>query len=188
MEVEVDDLKQVRIDKLNNLKELGISPYGNKFDRSHVIGGVLKDFAEEVNVTIAGRIMAHRKHGKVIFIDLQDQTAKIQLFVKQDNLGEEKFSLFKELDIGDIIGVTGETFTTNKGQESVRVKEMTVLSKSLNSLPEKFHGLKNIDARYRQRYVDLIINNDVRDVFIKRSKITSLIRNFWYYCQYWFAP
>ncbi len=176
--MEVDELKQVRLDKLNNLKELGITPYGHRFERSHALADVLNDFKEDQSVVVAGRIMANRKHGKVMFMDLQDQTARMQLFVKKDNLTEETFALLKELDIGDIIGVSGETFVTKMGEESLRVKDLTVLSKSLLTLPEKFHGLKDVDTRYRQRYVDLIINNDVRDVFIKRSKITSLIRNY----------
>ena len=175
---EVDELKQVRLDKLNNMKELGITPYGNKFERTHSIETLLTDFQEDQEATLAGRIMANRKHGKVMFIDLQDQTARMQLFLKKDNLDEKVFDLLKELDIGDIVGVTGTTFVTKMGQESLRVKDLTVLSKSLLTLPEKFHGLKDVDTRYRQRYVDLIINNDVRDVFIKRSKITSMIRNY----------
>lgn len=178
MESQIDDLKQVRLDKLKNLRDLGIAPYGHKFDRTHSIQDVLTDFQEDQNVIVAGRIMANRKHGKVMFMDLQDQTARIQLFIKKDNLGEDAFEMLKELDIGDIIGVEGTTFVTQMGQQSLRVGKVTVLSKSLLTLPEKFHGLKDVDLRYRQRYVDLIINEDVRKVFINRSRITSLIRNY----------
>lgn len=178
METQIDDLKQVRLDKLNNLRSLGIAPYGNKFERTHAICDVLDNFEEEKEVVLAGRIMANRKHGKVMFMDLQDQTGKMQLFLKQNNLGDDAFNMLKELDIGDIIGVEGVTFTTKMGQQSLRVSKVTVLSKSLLTLPEKFHGLKDVDLRYRQRYVDLIINEDVRKVFINRSRITSLIRNY----------
>ncbi len=176
--MEFDELKQVRLDKLKSLQDKNINAYGGKFERSHSIAEILENFVEETEVVICGRIIANRKHGKVMFVDLQDQTGKMQLFVKANNISPENFEIFQLLDIGDIIGVKGNLFKTKMGQESVRVQEFQVLSKSLSGLPEKWHGLKDVDLRYRQRYVDLIANSDVRDVFIKRSKIVSFIRSF----------
>jgi len=176
--MEVDEIRQVRIDKLNKLIEKGIEPYGGRYLFSASIAETLKSFKEEKEVTLAGRIMANRKHGKVHFIDLMDQTGKMQLFVKMNNVGEELFEVVQDLDIGDIIGAKGVLFKTKTGQESVRVSDLSVLSKSLMTLPEKWHGLKDVEVRYRQRYVDLIANPNVKEVFVKRSKIVSFIRKF----------
>jgi len=176
--MEIDEIRGVRINKLNSLISKGIIPYGGRFICSDSIEALLKDFVEEKEVTIAGRIMANRKHGKVLFVDLRDQTGKIQLFIKADNIGPELFEVVGELDIGDIVGVKGQLFKTKTGQESVRVLELTLLSKSLMSLPEKWHGLKDIEVRYRQRYVDLIANEEVKDLFIKRTKMISFIRKY----------
>ena len=176
--MEVDEIKSVRIGKLNRLIEQGVSPYGGRFECSYSVADTLSDFCEDKEVVLAGRIMANRKHGKVHFIDLRDQTGKIQLFVKANNVGPELFEIVQDLDIGDIIGTKGVLFKTKTEQESVRVAEITVLSKSLMTLPEKWHGLKDVEVRYRQRYVDLIANDNVKEVFIKRSKIVSYIRNF----------
>ena len=176
--MELNEIKQLRIQKFNELVKKGLNPYGRKFVRTHAIAQVLNRFEEDKEVTIAGRIMAHRKHGKVIFVDIQDQTGKMQLYFKADVIGNEQFDIIKELDIGDIIGVQGPLFKTHMGQESVRAQVLTVLSKSLLMLPEKWHGLKDVEIRYRQRYVDLIANKDVKDVFIKRSRIMTLIRSF----------
>ncbi|MCK5580499.1 MAG: lysine--tRNA ligase [Candidatus Omnitrophica bacterium] len=176
--MEVSEIKNVRIGKLNNLIEKGVIPYGGRFEPSSSIAEVLANFEEEKEVVLAGRIMANRKHGKVVFMDLRDQTDKIQLFIKANNVGEELFDIIKELDIGDIVGVKGVLFKTKTEQESVRVFELTMLTKSLMTLPEKWHGLKDTEIRYRQRYVDLIVNNDVKELFVKRSKIVSFIREF----------
>lgn len=176
--MEVDDIKQVRLDKIKTLKENNIFPYGRKFRASHSIFEVLNPFEEGKQVVLVGRIMANRSHGKVLFSDLEDQTGKIQLFIKTNQLKINDFEIIKALDIGDIVGVKGELFQTKMGQDSVRVSELEILSKSLLPLPEKWHGLKDVEIRYRQRYVDLIANKDVRDVFIKRSKIVSLIRKY----------
>jgi lysyl-tRNA synthetase, class II len=175
---EVDDLKASRLKKLEHLRQKGINPYGQKFPDIEPTQAVLANFQEGRKVTVAGRLMANRKHGKVYFLDLMDQTGKLQLFVKADNVTPELFGLVEDLDIGDIIGVKGELFTTKTGQQSVRVSDITMLSKSILPLPEKWHGLKDVEIRYRQRYVDMIANPDVRDVFIKRSRIVSLIRRF----------
>ena len=174
----VDDLKASRLVKLQHLRQKGIQPYGRKFPGIEAILHVLANFQEGRQVTVAGRIMANRKHGKVYFLDLMDQTGKLQLFVKADNVTPELFELIGDLDIGDIIGAKGELFITKTGQQSVRINDITILSKSLLSLPEKWHGLKDVEIRYRQRYVDMISNSAVRDVFIKRSRIVSMIRSF----------
>ncbi len=175
--MEINEIKQVRLDKLKKFREKGIPGYGHRFP-ANVIKENLDAFTEGKVVTFAGRIMAVRKHGKVIFMDIHDQSAKIQLFMKADNISPESFALVEDLDIGDIIGVSGEFFTTKMGEQSVRVKSWEILSKSLMSLPEKWHGLKDVEIRYRQRYVDLIVNKEVRDLFIKRSRIVSFIRTF----------
>ncbi len=176
--MEVDEIRRVRLDKLKKLKDHGIAPYGMRFDRTSSISDVLQSFGEEKEVTIAGRLMASRSHGKVIFADLEDQSGKIQLFIKVQQVTANGFEIVKALDIGDIIGIKGTLFITKTGQQSVRVAEITVLSKSLLSLPEKWHGLKDVEIRYRQRYVDLIANKEVKEIFIKRSKIVTYIRAF----------
>jgi lysyl-tRNA synthetase class 2 len=173
--MELEEIRQIRLDKMAKLKEMGIDPYGGKFETTARINEILSNFEEEKHVVAAGRLIALRSHGKVMFGDIQDQTGKMQIFVKIEVVGPE---LVKALDIGDMVGVEGTLFTTKTGQQSIRVQKITVMAKSLMTLPEKWHGLKDVDLRYRQRYVDLIANPDVRDVFIKRSRITSLIRNF----------
>jgi lysyl-tRNA synthetase class 2 len=174
--MEVDDIKQVRIEKLNALRAVGIDPYGHKFETTTTVHAALSGFEEGKAVKMAGRLTALRSHGKVVFGDLQDQSGKMQIFVKLEDPVIEK--IYKSLDIGDVIGVEGSLFTTKTGQQSVRVSQITVLSKSLMTLPEKWHGLKDVELRYRQRYVDLIANPEVKDVFLKRSKIITYIRNF----------
>ncbi len=176
--MEVDEIRKIRLDKLKSLEDNGIAPYGVRFTRTHSIAEVLENFKEEKEVVIAGRLISHRSHGKVMFADVEDQSGKIQIFIKVQNVLINGFEVVKALDIGDIIGVRGTMFVTKTGQQSVRVAEITFLSKSLLSLPEKWHGLKDVEIRYRQRYVDLIANKDVRDVFIKRSKIIAFIRLF----------
>jgi lysyl-tRNA synthetase class 2 len=173
--MELDEIKRIRLEKLNKLKEQGIDPFGGKYLTTGSIHDTLAVFAEGKNVSLAGRVMAVRSHGKVWFIDLQDQTSRMQLFVKTESLNQH---VINSLDIGDIIGVRGELFITKTGQQSVRVLEIIMLAKSLMTLPEKWHGLKDVEIRYRQRYVDLIVNKDVRDLFVKRSKIVSFIRSF----------
>jgi lysyl-tRNA synthetase class 2 len=174
--MEVDENKSVRIKKLDALKAKGVDAYAQRFIRSHSVAEILKDFKEGVHVVTAGRIMANRDQGKVHFMDLMDQTGRMQLFIKGDNIGQEAYEMLKCLDLGDIIGIEGDTFKTRTGQDSIRVTKYQVLAKSLQTMPEKWHGLKDVDIRYRQRYVDLIANPEVRDVFIKRSHIISHIR------------
>ncbi|MBI3601925.1 MAG: lysine--tRNA ligase [Candidatus Omnitrophica bacterium] len=176
--METDDIRSIKLKKLETLRQKGVNSYGQRYLRSHSIAEVLKDFQEAQKVVVAGRIMARRSQGKVTFMDLMDQTGRIQLFVKLDLLGQEAYDMLDCLDIGDIIGIEGETFKTKTGQDSIRVLKYEVLSKSLQTLPEKWHGLKDVDIRYRQRYVDLIANPAVRQVFIQRSRIVSFIRGF----------
>ena len=200
---EVSELLQVRRDKLKELQAEGRDPFHiTKFDRTHKASDIKDNYTEEEReitkrgseetekimakisaldgqtVTVAGRIMSKRGMGKVGFVHLSDISGQIQLFVKKDVLGEEEYNRFKKLDIGDLLGAEGEVFTTQTGEISVRVTSLTLLSKSLQPLPEKFHGLVDTDLRYRQRYTDLIMNSEVKDTFIKRSKIISAIRSY----------
>ena len=182
--VQVQDLNQlrkVRREKLAELQASGNDPFViTKFDQTHH-SMEIKDNFEEMEgktVTIAGRMMSKRVMGKASFCGVQDLQGNIQSYVARDSVGEESYKAFKKLDIGDIIGITGEVFRTKMGEISIHASEVTLLSKSLQILPEKYHGLTNTDIRYRQRYVDLIMNADVKDTFIKRSKILSSIRRY----------
>ena len=202
-EENLNELLKVRRDKLKELQSEGRDPFEiTKFERTHTSGQIADNYTEEEReitkrgsdetekiiakisaldgkkVTVAGRIMSKRGMGKVGFVHIADIDGKIQLFVKKDILGEEEYNRFKKLDIGDIVGAEGEVFTTQTGEISVRADKITLLSKSLRPLPEKFHGLSDPDLRYRQRYVDLIMNEGVKDTFIKRSKILSSIRSY----------
>ena len=178
-ELDLNQLMKVRREKLDKLKQEGKEPYKiTKFNRTHT-SKQIKDNYEELegkDVTVAGRIMAKRIMGKASFCHIQDSEGKIQSYVSINELGEESYKAFKEDDIGDIIGITGFVFKTKTGEISIHAKEVTLLSKSLRPLPEKFHGLKDTDLRYRQRYVDLIMNPEVKETFILRSKIISNIR------------
>ncbi len=180
-EVQLSEILQVRRDKLKALQDAGCDPFQiTKFDVSHHAEEIKAqyDALENQEVTVAGRMMAKRIMGKASFAHVQDLSGKMQLYIARDSLGEEPYAGFKKLDIGDIIGVKGLVFKTKTGEISVHVTELTLLSKSLQPLPEKFHGLTNVDTRYRQRYVDLITNPESKDTFIKRSKIISTIRRF----------
>ena len=178
------DLLQVRRDKLSALQEQGNDPFEvTVYNRTGYAKDIIENFekvesenAEEINVSVAGRIMSKRGKGKVAFIDIHDRSGKIQIFAKIDDLGEDVYKGLLKWDIGDIIGVEGYVFRTRVGEVSVHAKKVTLLSKSLLPLPEKYHGLKDTDLRYRQRYVDLIMNPEVKDTFIKRSLIIKTIR------------
>jgi lysyl-tRNA synthetase class 2 len=176
----LNELRKIRMDKLEELRAMGIEPFGQRFERNCSAREIIDNFAamEGQTVRIAGRIMSKRRHGKAGFADLQDLSASIQLYFKKDDVGEEKYELFKKLDIGDILGIEGYVFLTQKGEITVHVKGLEYLAKSLHPLPEKWHGLKDVELRYRQRYVDLIVNPDVREVFIKRSRIIKEMRNY----------
>ncbi|QGU00493.1 Lysyl-tRNA synthetase (class II) [Candidatus Syntrophocurvum alkaliphilum] len=177
---DLNELKKVRREKLDELRDLGVDPFGQRFERTHDIKTVLDNFEsmQDESVTIAGRIMSKRRHGKAGFANILDISGNIQLYFRKNDIGEEKYELFKKMDIGDIIGINGNVFLTQKGEKSIYVKDMVYLSKSLNPLPEKWHGLKDVELRYRQRYVDLIVNPEVKDVFIKRSQIIKELRSF----------
>ena len=179
-EIEINEQMQNRIDKMHKIEEHGWRPFGHRFEWTHRSADVKEQFealAEaEAEVKLAGRVMAIRGHGKTCFMDMQDKTGRMQLYVRKDVLGEEDYSLVKMMDIGDTIGVTGIPFRTHMGEISIKVVKMEMLSKSLRPLPEKWHGLKDIETRYRQRYVDLIVNPEVRDTFVKRSQIIRSVR------------
>ena len=175
------DLLQVRRDKLAALQEMGKDPFAiTTSDRNIKNAEIVERFDELENqdVCIAGRVMSKRGKGKVSFLDIHDITGKMQIFARYDDLGEEEYNLLKKWDIGDIVEIKGFVFKTKVGEISVHAKSARLLSKSLKPLPEKFHGLKDTDLRYRQRYVDLIMNPEVKDTFIKRSKIISAIRKY----------
>jgi lysyl-tRNA synthetase class 2 len=178
--IDLGELKKVRLEKLQELRDLGIDPFGRRFERTAQAADIKDRFEamEGQTVKIAGRIMSKRRHGKAGFANLQDLSGDVQLYFRKDDVGEESYELFKKLDIGDILGIEGFVFRTQKGEPSVHVKEFVYLSKALNPLPEKWHGLKDVEMRYRQRYVDLIVNPEVRQVFIKRSRIIKEIRSY----------
>ena len=180
-EVDENQLRKVRREKLAELVESGNNPFEiTKFDRTHHSQDI-RDRFEELegkSVTLAGRMMSKRVMGKASFCNIQDLKGNIQSYVARDSVGEDAYKAFKKMDIGDIVGIKGEVFKTKTGEISVHASEITLLSKSLQILPEKFHGLTNTDLRYRQRYVDLIMNPEVKDTFIKRSRILSAIRRY----------
>lgn len=177
---DINELKKVRREKLTELKDMGVDPFGGRFERNAMAQEIKDEFEqrEGQSVQIAGRIMSKRRHGKAGFANLYDLSGDIQLYFRKDDIGEAKYELFKKLDLGDILGIEGEVFRTQKGEISVHVRDLVYLSKSLTPLPEKWHGLKDVELRYRQRYVDLIVNPHVKEVFVKRSQIIKEIRNY----------
>ncbi|MBS4535702.1 lysine--tRNA ligase [Clostridium sp. D2Q-14] len=177
----LNELLQIRREKLQKLKEEGRDPFKiEKYKPTHHSKFIIENFdeMEGKTVIVAGRIMSKRGQGKVGFYDIQDSEGRIQVFAKKDLLGEEEYNLLKTYDIGDIIGLEGEVFKTRMGEVSIRAKKIDLLSKSLQVLPDKWHGLKDADLRYRQRYTDLIVNPDVKETFILRSKIMKAIKEF----------
>ena len=179
-ENEINEQMQVRIDKMHKIKEHGWKPFGYRFLYTHRAADIAAQFDElsekETEVKMAGRIMAIRGHGKTCFMDMQDKTGRIQVYVRKDVIGEENYALIKLMDIGDTVGITGTAFRTHMGELSIKANSVEMLSKSLRPLPEKWHGLKDVETRYRQRYVDLIVNPEVRDTFVKRSQIIRSVR------------
>ena len=178
---DINQLLKVRRDKLKDLQDNGKDPFViTKYDVTHHSQEVKDNFEtlEGQSVSLAGRVMSKRVMGKASFCHIQDLQGTIQSYVARDSIGEEEYKAFKKMDIGDIVGLRGEVFKTKTGEISIHASEVTLLSKSLQILPEKFHGLTNTDIRYRQRYVDLIMNPEVKDTFIKRSQIIKEIRNF----------
>ena len=180
-EQDINQLLKVRREKLADLQAAGKNPFEiTKYDVTHHSMEIKDNFAEleGKTVTVAGRVMSKRVMGKASFCNIQDLQGSIQSYVARDNIGEESYKDFKKFDIGDIIGIKGQVFETKTGEKSIHAEEVVLLSKSLQILPEKFHGLTNTDIRYRQRYVDLIMNQDVKETFIARSKIISSIRRY----------
>ena len=179
---DISEIRRLRLEKLTELQNSGRNPYEiTKFDQTEHSKDIVNDFDayEGKTVSIAGRIMSKRVMGKASFMHLLDKDGQIQSYVTRDNLGEEAYAEFKRFhDVGDIVGVTGEVFRTQKGEISVRASKVTLLSKSIQTLPEKFHGLTDMEMRYRQRYVDLIMNPEVRETFVKKSAIMREIRHF----------
>ncbi|MBN8211042.1 lysine--tRNA ligase [Bacillus sp. NTK071] len=186
-ELELNDLLKVRREKLDVLKDNNIDPFGHRFDRSHTASKMLEEFdsftkeelaEQEKTVSLAGRIMTKRGKGKAGFAHVQDLTGQIQFYVRKDTVGDEQYELFDSMDIGDIIGVSGEAFKTKVGELSVKVSDLHLLSKSLRPLPDKFHGLKDVEQRYRQRYLDLIMSPESKQTFIARSRIIQSMRRY----------
>lgn len=177
MEIKSEVLKE-RLDKIKELKSKGTLLYGDQFESSDSIHGLLDPFQEARRVKVSGRMMTRRVHGKSAFADLRDDTGKIQIYAKYEALGAKEFELFQLLDLGDILGVEGTLFVTQKGEKTIKIERFSLLAKIVRILPEKWHGLKDVEARYRQRYLDLIMNDEARDVFKKRSQIIQFLRSF----------
>ncbi|MFW0912631.1 MULTISPECIES: lysine--tRNA ligase [Bacillus] len=184
---ELNDQFQVRRDKMNKMREEGIDPFGERYDRSHQSAQIIAEYDEfskenleekAAQVTIAGRMMTKRGKGKAGFAHIQDLEGQIQIYVRKDSVGEEAYELFKSSDLGDIIGVTGTVFKTNVGELSIKATSFEVLTKALRPLPDKYHGLKDVEQRYRQRYLDLIVNPESKQTFIMRSKIIQSMRRY----------
>jgi lysyl-tRNA synthetase class 2 len=185
MAEELSELLKVRREKLEEFRSLGMNPFPYRYEKTHAAAEILKQYknlkeGEESGeeVSPAGRMVLKRGHGKASFAHLQDQSGKIQIYGKLDLLGEKKYALYQKLDLGDIIGVRGKVFKTKTGEITVRLNDFSLLCKSLHPFPEKWHGLQDKELRYRQRYLDLAVNPEVREIFIKRSKILFLIRKF----------
>ncbi|MBI2447579.1 MAG: lysine--tRNA ligase, partial [Candidatus Omnitrophica bacterium] len=186
---DINEIIRERLNKLEAIKSAGIDAYGSRFEKSTAIKELLNGFEEGKEARIAGRVMSIRGHGKSVFSDIKDQTARLQIYLKKDTLGDGQFELFSNIDIGDIIGVNGKLFKTKTGEVTLNVSEFVLLSKGLRPMPEKWpkglrpmpekwHGLKDIETRYRQRYLDIIVNEDVKEVFLTRTRIITMIRKF----------
>ena len=171
-----NDQAQTRHEKLERLHQRSLQPYGGRFPKQEPIEALAARYVEHQRVSTAGRLSAKRGHGGLTFADLRDASGKIQICLKQERVGEAAYQLFAELDLGDIIGVTGTLFKTKTGEVTIQVEELTLLAKALRPLPEKWHGLKDVEIRYRQRYLDLIANEPVRQVFQQRSRLLATLR------------
>lgn len=187
MSEELSEQMQVRRDKLKDLQDQGIDPFGGKFARTYLAADIIKDYDlfskeelqdKDLPAVVAGRIMTKRVKGKAGFTHIQDMSGQIQIYVRKDAIGDEAYDVFKSLDLGDVIGVTGSIFRTNAGELSIKADELQLMTKSLRPLPEKYHGLKDVEQRYRQRYLDLITNLESRETFIQRSKIIQTMREY----------
>ena len=185
MTARLDSISQQRLDKLEKLRSQGIDPFPRRYQRTHSAQQAITLFQEQEGkaeplppVSLAGRIMTHRLMGKASFLDLRDGSGKIQVYCRLDQVGEKKFELLKSLDLGDIIGVSGTLFRTHTGEVTIKAADLTLLSKSLLPLPEKWHGLTDVEIRYRQRYLDLIANLEAKEIFRTRSRLISSLRRF----------
>jgi len=172
---------QHRLDKLKALREMGINPFPYRFEKTHNSVEILKNYdklaSDEAKISLAGRLVSLRGHGKTLFGHLMDNDGKIQFYARKDDMGDD-FQLFKKIDIGDFIGVSGTLFTTKTGEITIKIETITLLAKSLRPLPEKWHGLQDKELRYRHRYLDLIANSEIKELFIKRARINKEIRDF----------
>lgn len=174
-----DRLIMEQWEKVKELENMGVYPFGKRYNKTHMISDLLNATPEEEKeFKTAGRIMGFREQGKAVFAHIEDQTGKIQVYIRQDKIGEEAFAIVKKLGVGDIIGVEGSLFMTQKGELTLRVSYIELLSKNIRALPEKFHGLTDVETRYRKRYLDLIMNRDVKDTFMKRVQIINGVREF----------
>ncbi|WP_198661603.1 lysine--tRNA ligase [Exiguobacterium flavidum] len=185
--MEMNDQMRVRLEKMNAMRDQGLDPFGERFERSTDTESIRKAFGDhekeqlaelKPEVAIAGRVMTTRRKGKVGFTNVQDVKGQVQLYVRKDDVGEEAYEIYKTCDLGDIIGVRGHVFKTNVGELSIHVTEFILLTKALRPLPDKYHGLKDVEQRYRQRYLDLITNQESRETFIARSKVIRGIRQY----------
>ncbi len=187
MSEEINDQLRVRREKMQDMLDHGVDPFGKRYERTHLAEEILREYdgaskeeldENNIEVTIAGRIMTKRGKGKAGFAHLQDLTGQIQIYVRQDAIGEEKYDIFNSVDLGDLVGVTGTVFKTKVGELSIKAKDFVFLTKALRPLPDKFHGLKDVEERYRKRYVDLITNSESKKTFILRSKIIQSMRRY----------
>jgi len=175
----VNDIKKERLRKLKAIKDAGIDPYPSKSKRTHSCNEAIEQFKDGKNMILAGRLRAIRGHGGSVFVHFEDSSGKIQAYLKKDELGEKKYKFFhNNIDVGDFIEIKGTLFLTKKGEKTLLVKDYKILSKSLSSLPEKWHGIKDVEERFRKRYLDLIMNEETRAIFKKRSEIIKGIREF----------
>jgi len=184
---ELNDILVQRRAKMEDLRSEGVNPYANDFPVQHTSADIADAHENDdsavlegctAKYVVAGRIMARRDFGKAAFIQIQDRKGRLQVYVGRDNVGEGAFAIFRKLDLGDIVGLSGTPFRTKTGELSLRADSIRLLTKSLQVMPEKWHGLTDVETRYRQRYLDMIVNPGVREIFLKRSRIISLIRNF----------
>ena len=170
----------IRYEKLMQLQSKGIAAFGSRYEVTHSSKGVMNEFCEEeeTQVSVAGRVVSLREHGKSAFAHLKDRDGKVQVYVRRDIVGDDNFAMFCGLELGDFIGAFGKTFKTKTGEITVLVEKFVFLSKSLRPMPKEWYGLKDIETRYRQRYVDLMVNDDVKETFITRSRVIRMIREF----------
>src|SRR5436189_2324429 len=175
---ETNSLIEQRRAKLASLRAKGINPFRQKFRPTEKCAGARANYTEGREVSIAGRVTAHRDMGKSMFIDVRDQSGRLQVYAQKNLLGDEQFDIFRHLDLGDLLGARGTLFTTKMGEISIRLTSFVILAKALRPPPEKWHGLADTEIRYRQRYLDLMANPEVKNVFLMRSRVLREIRNF----------